>query len=302
MTFESKQPASSSKLAVYWRLLRPHTLTASFIPVLIGTELAWKQTHRLHGLLLAAMLVASMLIQTATNLFNEYFDFVRGLDTAESVGIGGAITQEGMRPRTVLTLALGSLAVATLLGLYICAMSSWWLAAIGAVCMLVGFLYTGGPWPISATPFGEVFAGAFMGCGIILLACFIQQGSVDAHDALLSIPSALLIAAILTANNIRDRVKDAEHGRRTLAILLGHTGGVLFLALTMLAAPCWNAALVALHQLPARALIVFVAIIPTLRAALLFKRGGTPAEMMPAMAKVAQTNTLFGLLLLIGML
>jgi 1,4-dihydroxy-2-naphthoate octaprenyltransferase len=48
-------------------------------------------------MLLVAMLMASILIQAATNMFNEHFDYVRGLDTVESVGIAGAFTQESAR-------------------------------------------------------------------------------------------------------------------------------------------------------------------------------------------------------------
>src|SRR5690625_7482428 len=65
---------------VWWRLLRPHTLTASFIPVFVGTVFAYVEQETFHLLLFLAMLVASILIQAATNMFNEYYDFVRGLD------------------------------------------------------------------------------------------------------------------------------------------------------------------------------------------------------------------------------
>ena len=226
----------SNRLRVLWKLFRPHSLTASFIPVLVGSAVAWRTTGQLRVLLLVAMLAASTLIQAATNMFNEYFDYVRGLDTAESVGIAGVITQNGVRPKTILRVAVAALILATLLGVYICLSSSWWLAAIGAVSMLVGYLYTGGPYPIAATPFGEVFAGGFMGCGIVLLSCFIQQRFVNGDDVLVSIPLAILIAAILTANNIRDREGDRNHGRRTLAILLGHQRAVRFLGGLLIAA------------------------------------------------------------------
>ena len=69
------------------------------------------------------MLAASILIQIGTNLFNEYFDFVRGLDNENSVGIGGAIVRYGMKPKTVLYLAYGLFGAAVLLGVYICASS-----------------------------------------------------------------------------------------------------------------------------------------------------------------------------------
>src|SRR5690625_535350 len=131
-------------LQVWWRLLRPHTLTASFIPVFIGTMLAYIDGSS-HLFLFLAMLIASILIQAATNMFNEYYDYVRGLDNEQSVGIGGTIVRDGIAPRTVLTLAFVFYGIAILLGLYICLVSSWWIALVGLICMLFGYLYTGGP-------------------------------------------------------------------------------------------------------------------------------------------------------------
>ncbi|MCY7729157.1 1,4-dihydroxy-2-naphthoate polyprenyltransferase, partial [Bacillus safensis] len=62
---------------IWWNLLRPHTLTAAFIPVTLGTVLALP-SGQIHVGLFLAMLFASMFIQIATNMFNEYFDYVRG--------------------------------------------------------------------------------------------------------------------------------------------------------------------------------------------------------------------------------
>src|SRR5690625_2559682 len=96
-----------SKGRILWQLTRPHTLTASFVPVIIGTVLAMFYVQVTLSIFIA-MLSACLLIQIATNLFNEYYDFVRGLDTEDSVGIGGAIVRHGMKPKTVLQSALRS--------------------------------------------------------------------------------------------------------------------------------------------------------------------------------------------------
>ena len=60
---------------VWWQLMRPHTLTASFVPVTLGTVLAFEVFNRVHIGLFLAMLIASILIQAATNMFNEYYDY-----------------------------------------------------------------------------------------------------------------------------------------------------------------------------------------------------------------------------------
>jgi len=100
------QPSSSPSVTgsdwrVWWQLTRPHTLTAAFAPVLLGTALAI-ETSGIHWGLFLAMLIASLLIQAATNMFNEYYDYVRGLDNENSIGIGGAIVRHGIKPKTVL--------------------------------------------------------------------------------------------------------------------------------------------------------------------------------------------------------
>ena len=114
---------------VWWHLTRPHTLTASFVPVFLGTIIALAiDLENIHFGLFFAMLIASMLIQAATNMFNEYYDFKRGLDNENSVGIGGTIVRHGVSPRTIMVIALAFYGVSLLLGIYICASSSWWLA------------------------------------------------------------------------------------------------------------------------------------------------------------------------------
>ena len=72
-----------NKWQIWWKQTRPHTLTASFVPVFIGSVLAYGEGS-LDYTLLAFMLIASVLIQIATNNFNEYYDFKRGLDTEDS--------------------------------------------------------------------------------------------------------------------------------------------------------------------------------------------------------------------------
>lgn len=140
---------------VWWRLLRPHTLTASFVPVFVGSMLAFTEGS-INIIVFLAMLAATMLIQSATNMFNEYYDFVRGLDTEDSVGIGGTIVRDGIKPKKILNLAFAFFGIAILLGIYICIASNWWIAVIGLVSMIIGYLYTGGPYPIAYTPFGEL--------------------------------------------------------------------------------------------------------------------------------------------------
>lgn len=284
----------------WWQLTRPHTLTASFVPVLLGTALAI-QNHDIHIMLFIAMLIASLLIQAATNMFNEYFDFKRGLDNENSVGIGGAIVRDGIKPSTVMKLAFSFYGLALLLGIYICMNSSWWLAVVGLVCMAAGYFYTGGPLPIAYTPFGEIVAGFFMGGLIIVISFFIQTGTVDTTTILVSIPISILVGAILLSNNIRDLDGDKEFGRKTLAILLGRNNAIKLLAGMFVVSYIWVFALIFLQITSPWLAIVLLSIPKPIKATKGFIGKKMPLEMMPAMKATAQTNTIFGFLLSIGL-
>ncbi|MFJ7931483.1 1,4-dihydroxy-2-naphthoate polyprenyltransferase [Peribacillus sp. NPDC096622] len=285
---------------IWWELIRPHTLTAAFVPVLLGTVIALLEDG-VNWLLFAAMMIASILIQAATNLFNEYYDFKRGLDTEESVGIGGGIVRHGMTPRLIMTLALGMYAIALIIGIYICAASSWWLAAVGLVCMLVGYLYTGGPLPISYTPFGELFSGLFMGFLIILIAFFIQTGDVSSTAILIAIPSGILVGLINLSNNLRDHDGDKAHGRKTMPVVMGRKNALTFMAIMFAFSYLWLVGLVLTGSVTAWILLAFLSIPKAMAAIKGFVGKTQPITMVPAMKATAQTNTFFGLLMAIGL-
>lgn len=289
------------RLDVWWRLMRPHTLTASFVPVLLGTAMALHDGH-FHLTLFLSMFVASVLIQCATNIINEYYDYVRGLDTKESVGIGGTIVRDNVNPRHVFRIAMLFYGISLLLGVYICYASSWWVAAIGTLSILVSYLYSGGPLPISSTPLGELFSGLFMGPVIIMITYFIQAGGLPLDHLLVSLSVGVTIGAINMANNIRDRVQDKAGGRRTLPVLLGHDRAVRALAIFLAIAVVWLIALVLAGSATPWVLLGILGIPKAVQAVRSFRGKAKPAEMMPAMKATAQFNTLFGLLVTAGFL
>lgn len=286
---------------IWWKLLRPHTLTASFVPVFIGSALAFTEGS-LKITLFIAMLVAAILIQAATNMFNEYYDYKRGLDNEKSVGIGGTIVRDGVPPKVILALGLVFFVVALILGLYITINSSIWIAVIGAISMFMGYLYTGGPYPIAYTPFGEIFAGFFMGIVIILISYFIHTGTISRESILISIPITILVAAILSANNIRDHKGDKENGRKTLVILLGKKKAVIFLASMFIVSYIWIIGMILFNASTIWYLLVFLSLPKAIDAIKIFSSKETPIEMMPAMGATAKMHTIFGFMVTIAIM
>ncbi|NCC66473.1 MAG: prenyltransferase, partial [Spirochaetia bacterium] len=160
------------------------------------------------------------------------------------------LVHENVKPVYALFVSLSLFGLAALLGLYLASLTSYTLILVGSLCMLVGFFYTAGPLPISRTPFGELFAGAFLGSILFLITLYTQDVVLDVETVLVSFPFLLLIAMILSVNNACDRIGDQASGRRTLAILLGQRGAYVFVAVEASSAYALSFLLVILGYYP----------------------------------------------------
>ena len=221
---------NKSKLKEFFMCTRPHSYPASIAPVLFGATYALGYEIKFSILKFILFLLACLLIQAATNLFNEYYDYKHGLDKIDSEGISGSIVKGNLSPREVMIGALVLYALAFILGLILTFMTSLYVLLVGVVCMLAGYFYTGGKYPIAYSPFGEVISGFFMGTIIIALSFYFQTGYVNTDIIVVSLPLFIMIGAILLANNIRDLDNDKESGRRTYAILVGRNNAIKTLA------------------------------------------------------------------------
>jgi 1,4-dihydroxy-2-naphthoate octaprenyltransferase len=220
---------------------RPRTLPAALAPVLVGTGAA----AALDGFRPAAALLAlvvALALQVAVNYANDYSDGRRGTD-ADRVGPMRLVGSGAASARQVLVAAGIFFAVAALAGLGLAALSSWWLIAVGAVCIAAAWTYTGGPLPYGYRALGEVFVFVFFGLVAVVGTTYVQTSTLPGLAFAVAVPIGLLSVALLMVNNLRDIAGDALVGKRTLAVLLGERAtrwayaGLLLTALGLLAAP-----------------------------------------------------------------
>jgi 1,4-dihydroxy-2-naphthoate polyprenyltransferase len=198
---------------------RPRTLPAALAPVLVGTGAA----AALDGADLPAALLAlvvALALQVAVNYANDYSDGKRGTD-ADRVGPMRLVGSGAAAPRQVLIAAGLAFAVAAVAGLGLAALSSWWLVAVGAICIAAAWTYTGGPLPYGYRALGEVFVFVFFGPVAVVGTTYVQTDTLPGLAFAVAVPIGLLIVAILVVNNLRDIDGDALVGKRTLAVLLG---------------------------------------------------------------------------------
>ena len=103
----------SDSARLWWRGARPRTLGLGVVPVLVGVAAAG---HIIAWRFVAALIVAAGL-QIGVNFANDYFDGVRGVDTAERMGPPRLVASGAASPQAVLTASLVCLGLAAVSGL-----------------------------------------------------------------------------------------------------------------------------------------------------------------------------------------
>ncbi len=288
-------------MAEWFWLARPFSLTAAAVPVLFGSALALNEGVFSFGPFLA-MLLASLLIQAATNMFNEFYDEQRGLDTAGSVGIAGSIVGGRIKARSVLMGALFCYTLALFFSVYLVYVGGWPVLVLGCLSALGGYIYSAGPRPIAYTPASEATVFVFMGLMIVVITYGVQANSYPLYVPLAAIPIGALVAAILLANNVRDLESDRRGGRNTLPVAFGRQGGILVYRALLLAAYLAVGALILSSIVPLAGGLVVL----SLPLALKLWRGisaTTIPERLDAVVKgTAGLHAVFGLLYATGVL
>ncbi len=279
--------------------IRPKTLTAALVPVMVGTALAYGQGVG-RWLPALAALVGAMLIQVGTNLTNDYYDFKKGADTAERLG-PVRVTQSGLiSPGTVLAGALGCFGLAVLTGIYLVVVGGWPIVAIGLASVTAGYAYTGGPFPLAYHGLGDVFVFVFFGFVAVMGTFYVQALGVGPAAAWAAVPVGAIGTGLLVVNNLRDASTDVKAGKRTLIVRLGtRAGKVEYMVLLAMAYATpllmWGLGLVGPWVL--LPLLSIVVAVPPLR--LVLKAEG--AALNPALGGTARLQLVFGLLFSVGL-
>jgi 1,4-dihydroxy-2-naphthoate octaprenyltransferase len=207
-----------------WRIwflaARPRTLPAAVAPVLVGSALAWRDGG-FDPRAAALCLGFALLVQIGTNFANDYYDFVRGADTAARVGPRRAVAAGWVTPRAMCWAMYGVFGAAFICGLGLIAWGGVWLIAIGVASIVCGVAYTGGPWPLGYNGLGDVFVFIFFGLVAVGATYFVQVGQLAPDVWLAAAAIGLLAANILVVNNYRDVETDAVAGKRTLVVRWG---------------------------------------------------------------------------------
>ncbi len=199
---------------------RPRTLGAAIVPVVSGCALAFA-AGGFDPLASALALICAILIQIATNYFNDAIDHAKGADTAERLGPVRATSAGLLSPRAVMTGGAVCLIIATILAIPLVLHGGWPILALGIVSLVLSYAYTGGPFPLAYLGLGEIFVVLFFGIFAVAGTFFLNTLEISWAPVLAGLQIGLHSSVLLAVNNLRDLETDLAANKRTLAARFG---------------------------------------------------------------------------------
>jgi len=269
---------------------RLRTLPLSIAPVILGTAAAHTAIAPWAWLRIALALAVAVFLQIGVNYANDYSDGVRGTD-AFRLGPSRLTGSGAAKPRTVLTVALVFFGLAAVAGLILVVqIGQYWLLAVGAVCIIAAYFYTGGKRPYGYYGLGELFVFVFFGLVATAGTTYVQLRTVNLESWLSGVAIGLIACAVLMINNIRDLPQDKLAGKRTLAVLIGNSAArVVFVVMLLLP----FVILVYFVLLYPNAPYTYFVLILAIPAALIGLTGTTPKELVLALQLTSFTALAF---------
>src|SRR6266849_5306719 len=299
---------SAEWMRIWWNGMRPAYLPLSLMPVLLGSVLAWTQsitakTPRgdFHPQRFLALLLTVLCLQIGAHLVNDYYDYLRGIDTSNTLGPGGLIQQGLIKPVRVLSFGLIALGLGALLGAFVAVSGGWLVIVFGLIGVLAAYFYSGEPKALTSLALGELVFFFIFGPLLTLGSYMVQTGHLDRTVYIYSISLGILATAFIHLNNMRDTASDAPAGKLTLASLLGlRLSRTLYVVLVLGA----YAPIVALG-LPRHAphlLLIVLWTLPTLVIAITtVLRTTRPASLHKAMLESLRLEIFFTILLVVAL-
>lgn len=216
-----------STLQKFNALVQIQTIIISALPYIIGSMMASYYYHNFNLVYSLWLFLAVICFHLAVNGHNQYTDYARykqnHITSYNNILEKFNITKSWAR-KIIIILTLISAIIGTILSIKV----GWIILLIGILSYLIGYCYSGGPYPILKTPFGEPASGITMGYNITFLGLYINMYNVHPFDnffwakaIIVAGPAIFVIANVMLANNICDVAEDVKIGRKTLPYYTG---------------------------------------------------------------------------------
>ena len=231
-TADSVRPKISftTKIFCWMVIMRLPFLSATIVPILLGTAVASRYTN-IDWFYFALTILGGSLLHIGTNTSNDYFDHTSGTDEANynymvpfsggsrSIQMG-LISSKGMLYLSIITFSLSGL-----LGIPLIMKAGINILYLGFIGFISGFFYTAPPFRFSSRKgIGELLIGLNFGPLMVVGSFLVQTNGEITHafEAVLAgIPIGFLVAAIVYVNQFPDHDGDKATGKNNLVVVFG---------------------------------------------------------------------------------
>jgi 1,4-dihydroxy-2-naphthoate octaprenyltransferase len=292
---------------IFLKSLRLPFLTGSLLPVTVATALAYWLHQAFNFGFFCLNLLGVAALHLGANLINDYYDAFGSdpLNRNFTPFSGGSrvIQDRELQAETVKTLAYFFLAVGVVCGLALIYCGRLWVAVFGCLGLLAGFCYSASPLPLMSLGLGEVLIFLAFGPLLTLGSYYVQTGRLATVGAVVGLPLAFLITAIIWINEFPDLEADLAAAKRHLVARLGLRLSSWLYAALMLAPFASLFVLLEHFLLPDLIIATLVALPLALRAiSLVWGTDPTEPEFVTAQALTIQTHLVTGLTLTLALL
>lgn len=310
MTEISAPSEKPSKLRAFFLEIRAPFLTASIVPVLLGTAIAWATRGILLLDVFLLTLIAGVCLHIGANVSNDFFDHSAELSGSDDINVefirpftgGSRMIQLGyLSPREVLAESMIFFAIAGAIGVYLAMTRDLFILVLGVIGAGSGFFYTAPPFSFVKRGIGEVFIGLNFGVLMTFGAYYVQALDFAWEPVVASVPIALLIAGVLYINEFADFNADRDSGKRTIVVRIGRSKAAKGYTALIATIFIWNPVFAILNIIPFETLLVltllplgYVGIRTTLRAF------DNPNQLVPANVATVLMHLLVGLYMTVG--
>ncbi len=271
------------KVQSFLKLVEIQTKVASVLPFLVGLAFVYYRYGTIKVEQSVWMFISLLCIDMATTSINNFMDYKKAVKKdGYGYEVHNSIVRYGLSEKAVQGTILVLLGLAVLSGIVLVVKTNLVVLVAGMIAFGIGILYSYGPFPISRTPFGEIFSGGVMGLIIPFLAVYIHvferniiiyeliswrlNVSMDIKELavifFMALPMVFGISNIMLANNICDVDDDVVNKRYTLVYYIGKPKALLIFKLSYMLAYVDIVVLMVMNILPMTAIVALITAVP----------------------------------------
>ncbi len=294
------------RIALWWKAFRFHYATASFMPGILGSIIAWQSRAEFHAVYFLLVILGLVLNHCALNMTDDYYDFRHQIDLFDPdgnpyTGGSGTLSSGLIRPeemRCVFTIFYG---IAIGIGLFLGFMRGSFIILLMAFGFFCAYFYTAPPVRFGYHGLGEIAQLLCFGPGIGLGAYYVQTQRISWEAFWGTLPFGIMLFSMITINEIPDYLEDRKGGKLNLVARFGRRAGVRLFTASLLSA--YGALLIGilLRKIPLLGLMSLATFPIALRAIRLVSLySEDPVKLAPANLAMICTHNFTAILLILA--